>query len=134
MTEQPIKPKPRRRWQFSLWTLFVLVTIACVVFSWLGSLSLTAIEEEKKAQAIQKIGREGLKYVNIRWDVQDAYNNGIQKRMKRMVWSSGCNSWYLSTDGSNHALYPGFAAEYVVRARSFDPADYEIVPFEMRRT
>ena len=85
-------------------------------------------------QAIQKIRREGLKYVNIRWDVQDAYNNGIQKRMKRMVWSSGCNSWYLSTDGSNHALYPGFAAEYVVRARSFDPADYEIVPFEMRRT
>ncbi len=85
-------------------------------------------------QAIQKIRREGLKYVNIRWDVQDAYNNGIQKRMKRMVWSSGCNSWYLSTDGSNHALYPGFAAEYVVRARSFDPVDYEIVPFEMRRT
>ena len=69
---------------------------------------------------------EGLKYVDIRQDVQDRYNEGIQGRMKHMVWSSGCNSWYLSEDGSNHALYPGYAAEYVLRARKFKPSDYEI--------
>jgi cation diffusion facilitator CzcD-associated flavoprotein CzcO len=81
-------------------------------------------------QAIQKIKRERLRYVDVRQDVQDAYNRGIQKRMKRMVWSSGCNSWYLSDDGSNHSLYPGFAAEYAARARSFDASDYEAAPFE----
>jgi hypothetical protein len=44
-----------------------------------------------------------------------------------MVWPH-CKSWYLNPDGSNHALYPGFAAEYVLRARHFDPRDYELVP------
>jgi hypothetical protein len=49
--------------------------------------------------------------------------------MKHMVWSSGCNSWYLSKDGSNHALYPGLAAEYVLRARPFERRDYELAAF-----
>ena len=43
-----------------------------------------------------------------------------------MAWSSGCNSWYLSDDGSNHALYPGYAAEYALRVRRFRPSEYEI--------
>jgi cation diffusion facilitator CzcD-associated flavoprotein CzcO len=78
-------------------------------------------------QAIEKLMAEKLKYVDIRQDVQDAYNESLQRRMPRMAWSSGCNSWYLSDDGSNHALYPGFAFEYVVRARKFTPSEYEIV-------
>ena len=80
-------------------------------------------------QAIQKLRGEGLKYVDVRRDVQDRYNERLQGRMKYMVWSSGCNSWYLSDDGANHSLFPGFAAEYVARARRFRPSDYEIVPF-----
>ncbi len=78
--------------------------------------------------AIREIRRERLRYVDVRQEVQDRYDAGIQARMPRMVWSSGCNSWYLSKDGSNHSLYPGFAAEYVLRARRFRPRDYERVP------
>ncbi len=52
-----------------------------------------------------------------------------RKGLKYMAWSSGCNSWYLSSDGSNHALYPGFAGEYALRARRFRPSDYEIAAF-----
>jgi cation diffusion facilitator CzcD-associated flavoprotein CzcO len=77
-------------------------------------------------QAIQKIRNEDLKFVDIRQEVQDRYNEGLQKRMKHMVWG-GCSSWYLNPDGSNHSLYPGFAAEYVLRARRLDPSDYELV-------
>ena len=62
----------------------------------------------------------------MKQEVQDRYNAGIQKRMKRMVWSSGCNSWYLSADGVNRSLYPGFAAEYALRTRKFKPSEYEI--------
>ena len=79
-------------------------------------------------QAIKKIMAEDLKYMDIRQDVQDRYNEGIQKRMKHMVWSN-CNSWYLDSDGSNHSLYPGFAAEYILRSRKLHPADYEMVDF-----
>ncbi len=80
-------------------------------------------------EAIRKMREEGLKSVEVRQDVQDRYNEGIQRRMKHMVWTSGCNSWYLSEDGTNHSLYPGFAAEYVLRARRFKPSDYEITRF-----
>jgi cation diffusion facilitator CzcD-associated flavoprotein CzcO len=80
-------------------------------------------------QAIHKLRDEGLKYVDVRQAVQDRYNERLQGRMKHMVWSTGCNSWYLSEDGSNHSLYPGFAAEYVLRTRRFEPSDYEIASF-----
>jgi cation diffusion facilitator CzcD-associated flavoprotein CzcO len=69
--------------------------------------------------------RSGARFVDVRQDVQDRYNAGVQGRMKYMVWHT-CNSWYLSKDGSNHALYPGLAAEYAARARRFDAADYEV--------
>jgi hypothetical protein len=91
-------------------------------------LVFTEAQIEHVLQGIQKLRRERLKYVDVRQDVQDRYNARIQGRMKYMVWS-GCKSWYLSEDGENHALYPGFAAEYVLRARHFEPADYEIAAF-----
>jgi cation diffusion facilitator CzcD-associated flavoprotein CzcO len=77
--------------------------------------------------AVQEL-RGGARWVDVRQDVQDRYNERIQKRMKHMVWHT-CNSWYLSKDGSNHALYPGFAAEYAARTRRFAARDYEIARF-----
>ncbi|MEE8476175.1 MAG: 4-hydroxyacetophenone monooxygenase, partial [Myxococcota bacterium] len=75
-------------------------------------------------QAIQKIIKADLRYVDVKQEVQDRYNERIQGRMKYMVWSSGCNSWYLSEDGSNRSLFPGFAWEYVLRARRFKSSEY----------
>jgi len=89
----------------------------------------TEAQIEHTLQAIRTLMRENAKFVDVRQSVQDAYNAGIQGRMKHMVWSTGCNSWYLSKDGSNHSLYPGFAAEYALRARHFAPSDYEIARF-----
>jgi cation diffusion facilitator CzcD-associated flavoprotein CzcO len=79
--------------------------------------------------AIQKLRSENLKSLEVRRDVQDRYNAGLERRMKHMVWSTGCKSWYLSPDGKNHSLYPGPAAEYAARARRFRPSDYEIARF-----
>jgi len=78
-------------------------------------------------QAIRRLIEDDLKFVDVKQDVQDRYNAGLQGRMKYMAWSSGCNSWYLSSDGSNHALYPGFAWEYALRTRKFKPNEYEVV-------
>ncbi len=91
-------------------------------------LVFTEAQIEHVVQAIRKLRDERLRYVDVRQDVQDRYNAGIQARMPRMVWHT-CKSWYLSPDGSNHALYPGFAAEYALRARNFRAADYEIARF-----
>jgi len=85
----------------------------------------TEAQIEHTLGAIRKLMGENRKFVDVRRSVQDRYNERIQGRMKYMVWSH-CNSWYRSKDGSNHALYPGFAAEYAARTRRFDPSDYEI--------
>jgi cation diffusion facilitator CzcD-associated flavoprotein CzcO len=88
----------------------------------------TEAQIEHVREAIERMRRDGLRFVDVRADVQERYNAGIQGRMKYMVWSS-CKSWYLSPDGSNHALYPGFAAEYALRTRRFHPSDYELARF-----
>lgn len=87
----------------------------------------TEAQIEHALEAIRKLRDEGVRFVDVRPDVQERYNEGLQGRMRHMVWSSGCSSWYLSPDGTNRALFPGLAAEYVLRARRFRPADYEIV-------
>jgi cation diffusion facilitator CzcD-associated flavoprotein CzcO len=91
-------------------------------------LLFTEAQIEHLLGAIRTLRREGVATVEVRQQVQDRYDAGIQKRMKHMVWTSGCKSWYLSADGSNHALYPGFAAEYVLRTRRFEPRDYLLSP------
>ena len=76
--------------------------------------------------ALRLLRDEGVKSVEVRREVQDRYNAGLQGRMKHMVWSSGCTSWYLSEDGSNHTLFPGLAGEYVLRTRRFRRRDYTL--------
>ena len=92
-------------------------------------LVFTEAQIEHALQAIRTIRDERLRYIHVRRDVQDRYNARLRARMKHMVWSTGCTSWYLSKDGANHSLYPGFAVEYVVRARTFRPSDYDIARF-----
>ena len=51
MITEPTKPKPRRRClQYSLRTFFVLVTVLCVCFGWLG-LKVHRANEQRKAVA-----------------------------------------------------------------------------------
>jgi cation diffusion facilitator CzcD-associated flavoprotein CzcO len=88
----------------------------------------TEAQIEHLLGALRTLRGGGIQYVEVRQEVQDAYDAGIQRRMQHMVWSSGCKSWYLSKDGSNHSLYPGFASEYVLRTRRFEPRDYLLRP------
>jgi cation diffusion facilitator CzcD-associated flavoprotein CzcO len=85
----------------------------------------TEAQIEHVLGAIERIRRDGLRFVDVRPDVMARYDRGIQARMKHMVWHT-CKSWYLSPDGSNHALYPGFAFEYAFRTRRFHPRDYDL--------
>jgi cation diffusion facilitator CzcD-associated flavoprotein CzcO len=87
----------------------------------------TESQIEYTLQAIRSMIAEGIKYVSVRQDVQDKYNAGIQGRMRHMSWSSGCSSWYLSENGKNHSLYPGFASEYFLRTRKFRSSEYDVV-------
>jgi hypothetical protein len=40
---------------------------------------------------------------------------------------SGCQSWYLTKDGFNASMYPGFATQYLRQMRDFRIADYDAI-------
>jgi cation diffusion facilitator CzcD-associated flavoprotein CzcO len=76
---------------------------------------------------ITTILRVDLRYLDVRKDVQTRYNDRIQKRLTKTTWMSGCNSWYLTADGFNASMYPGFATQYLRQMRDFRFGDYVAV-------
>jgi len=75
-------------------------------------------------QAVQHMARKRLKFIDVKKQVQDKFNRGIQWRMKYTSWTSGCNSWYLTDSGKNTTLYPGFNWEYRLRLLRFNANEY----------
>jgi cation diffusion facilitator CzcD-associated flavoprotein CzcO len=76
---------------------------------------------------ITTILRNNLRYLDVRADVQRAHNERIQKRLTKTTWMSGCSSWYLTADGFNASMYPGFATQYLRQMRDFRFGDYDAV-------
>jgi hypothetical protein len=68
-----------------------------------------------------------LRYLDVRADAQKRYNQRIQKRLKRTTWMSGCTSWYLTKDGFNASMYPGFATQYLRQMKTFRTRDYHLM-------
>ena len=76
---------------------------------------------------ITTILRNDLRFLDVRADVQQRHNEVLQKRLTKTTWMSGCNSWYLTADGFNASMYPGFATQYLRQMRDFRFTDYEAV-------
>ncbi|MGB1222423.1 MAG: flavin-containing monooxygenase, partial [Alcanivoracaceae bacterium] len=79
-------------------------------------------------RGIEKILRENLRMLDVKPDVQARYNAGIQKRLAKTNWNSGCKSWYLTPDGFNATMYPGFATQYANQLRELKEKDYLAIP------
>jgi len=78
-------------------------------------------------RGIKTILDNDLRYLDVRAGVQRRYNERIQKRLTKTTWMSGCRSWYLTKDGFNASMYPGFATQYLRQMRDFRFADYDAV-------
>ncbi|MDO3636064.1 flavin-containing monooxygenase [Mycolicibacterium arseniciresistens] len=78
-------------------------------------------------RAITTILDGGWRYLDVRRDVQRRYNERLQKRLGATTWMSGCTSWYLTEDGFNASMYPGFATQYLRQMRDFRIGDYHAV-------
>jgi cation diffusion facilitator CzcD-associated flavoprotein CzcO len=63
--------------------------------------------------------------LDVRAAEQRQFNERLQKRMNNVVWSTGCNSWYLDETGKNYTLWPGSTVEYWLRTRHVDPAAFQ---------
>lgn len=75
--------------------------------------------------AVRTIERNGGAAVEVRPEVQERFNEWIQRRMRDTVWTAGgCASWYLDAGGRNRTLWPGWTWRFRRLTRTFDPADY----------
>ncbi len=65
--------------------------------------------------------------LDVRRDVQAAFNAEVQARLEGTVWASGCRSWYLDRSGRNAGILPEPGHRYRRRMSSFDPQAYEVL-------
>ncbi|MEZ0051051.1 cation diffusion facilitator CzcD-associated flavoprotein CzcO [Mycobacterium sp. MAA66] len=76
--------------------------------------------------AISKLLQFDWKALDVRPEVQARYNENIQRRLQSTTWNSGCQSWYLTDDGFNATMYPGFATQYINQLKAVNLQDYKI--------
>jgi cation diffusion facilitator CzcD-associated flavoprotein CzcO len=78
-------------------------------------------------QAVQRVRSTGA-VLDVRADVQAAYNAWLQTRLAGTVFAGGCRSWYLTADGRNTQNWPGTTLDFRRRTRRLRPADYVLEP------
>ncbi|HEY3992794.1 MAG TPA: NAD(P)/FAD-dependent oxidoreductase [Ktedonobacteraceae bacterium] len=69
--------------------------------------------------------RRNWQTVEIKPEVQEAFNAEVQQRMQGTIWNSGCKSWYIASSGRNTTLWPGFTFDFRRRTRHFDRQSYQ---------
>lgn len=98
-----------------------------------GSTSMIYYIESQIAYAVQAIKLlqdRQLKYLDVIGACQDLFNVGIARKMQKMVWSSGCKSWYQASNGKITTLWPGFSWQFRLATRRFDEKEYRLVAEE----
>jgi cation diffusion facilitator CzcD-associated flavoprotein CzcO len=75
--------------------------------------------------ALELMGEHGVSSVDVRPDVQVAYNEELQRKLAPSVWlTGGCSSWYLDKHGRNSTIWPDFTFRFAKRLARFDAESY----------
>ena len=75
-------------------------------------------------QLIQMVDQSKTKSIVVKGNVQDQFNEDVQKQLQGTVWQSGCVSWYQQDGGKNFALWPTYTWKFWLQTRKANPADY----------
>lgn len=70
---------------------------------------------------------QGVRYLDVRKPVQDAWNQRVQHAIEHSVWEQGCSSWYKNAAGKHTNNWSGFTFTYRLHTRRPDWSDYELV-------
>jgi cation diffusion facilitator CzcD-associated flavoprotein CzcO len=100
--------------------------------SGLGHNSIVFIIEAQIAYvlgALEAMDRAGAQVLEVRDEVQAAFNERLDERMQGTVWiQGGCASWYKDRTGRVHTLWPGSTLDFWRRTRRFDEESYRLAP------
>ncbi|MBD9628602.1 flavin-containing monooxygenase [Pseudomonas sp. PDM19] len=76
---------------------------------------------------LQRIQREGLKYLDLKPQAQQGFNRQLQHDLRHTIWERGCSSWYKTASGRNTVNWPGFTFRYRQQTRQPEFADYDCI-------
>ena len=62
--------------------------------------------------------------VSVNSDACLQFSNDIQARLGQTVWASGCDSWYIGSNGRIETLFPGNAQDFADQMSRIDPEDF----------
>jgi cation diffusion facilitator CzcD-associated flavoprotein CzcO len=96
----------------------------------LGHTSMVYVIESQIAYILQLLTAKktsGSSVVAARPDAERRYNDRVQRRLKRTVWSvGGCSSYYIDENGHNGSLWPTFSFRFRQAVRKADLSEYEL--------
>ena len=77
-------------------------------------------------RVVRQIKREGIRSLNPRQKLVDAFTRNVESRFEGTTHNKGCTSWWNDQTGFNHSIWPGTSDDY----RSL-LADIELNEFEV---
>lgn len=94
----------------------------------LGHTSMTIMIEasvQYTISCLKALRDKNAKSMDVKPEVQAAFNIDIQKKLAKTVWmTGGCKSWYISKTGKNTSLWPGFTFSYINRTKKVKADEY----------
>jgi cation diffusion facilitator CzcD-associated flavoprotein CzcO len=78
--------------------------------------------------AVRRLREQGLRWIDLRPEVQARWREEIAERSEKTRWvSGGCANWYVNDEGINTNNWPGPWLEFRRRTRKINPGDYRAV-------
>ncbi|MBJ7328494.1 MAG: SRPBCC family protein [Solirubrobacteraceae bacterium] len=101
-----------------------------------GHSSATVVLEQQMTyvvRALEAMDRQQLVSVDVREDVQRAFNEEVDTALTGTVWNAGgCGSYYFDENGRNSFMYPWSTLHHRRRTRRFDLGSYRTTNEEGR--
>jgi cation diffusion facilitator CzcD-associated flavoprotein CzcO len=98
----------------------------------LGHTSVVLMAEAQAGyirQALEHMDRAGVEAIEPRQQVQDSWNEEMQRKSAGTVWlNGGCSSWYIDRNGKNSTLWPDHTFRFFTAMKEFKPSEYRVVP------
>lgn len=75
-------------------------------------------------KCLELMNSRGLKHIDPDPAVVAQYNERLQRDMKKMVFSGGCDSWYTDDNDYNYTLWPYSAARFIYEQNKVNPEEF----------
>jgi cation diffusion facilitator CzcD-associated flavoprotein CzcO len=76
--------------------------------------------------ALRAMDEEGAETAEVRPEAARRFNEELDRRMERTVWTTGCSSWYLDDTGRNATLWPDWTFAFRSRTSRFDRSEWAL--------